>query len=131
MAAKPTAPVSINCSALSVSGNTHTVECDLRTVGKESPKSIRLAKPQGKGVTLLSSEPMPARGGGGKWRITLELDDNKPVTLVFEFQYAKKSFMRAGAVYDPKGTKEKTAAPKKGKIKKGANGGAVQEFPSK
>lgn len=129
MAAKPGSPVTVNCAAVSSSGNVYTAECDVQPIGKKSPQNVRLIEPQTEGVSLISSTP-PEDDGTGKWIITLGMPQPKSITLQFEVRYSKTSVIRVGGVYNPS-PETGSMAPKKGRVITDKSGNKIQELPSK
>ncbi len=93
------------------------------------PKGIRFLGVKGKGAKLVSSEGPRSGKGIGKWLITVQIDGNNPVPMVFEINSGANG-VKIGGMYHPLGNAQQTV-PKKGVVKTDESGRKVQEFPSK
>ena len=93
------------------------------------PNNIRFLGVKGKGAKLVSSQEPRSGKGIGKWLITVEVDDTKPVPMVFEISSGANG-VKIGGMYDPLGSAQE-AVPQRGVVKTDDSGKTVQEFPSK
>ena len=129
MAAKPAAPLQINCVTVAQTGDSYRAQCDVAAFGGDEPESVQLMPIKGEGVRLVEAAAPAAKNGVGLWALTLEFTRQRPASLRFKAIYANGTTVHVGALYDPF-RNQRAEKPKKGRVVTDDKGNRVQEFPS-